>query len=136
MCDDGTIRDAEDHLRRSGNVTRRGFGALSAGAGLAMLLPRAADALTVTARNVAIPTPDGTADCHFVHPSAGAHPGVLIWPDALGLRPAFEQMAQAARRIGLRGAGGQPLTTARRRRRSCRRAPRSGTRRRARWSSP
>ena len=94
MCDDGTIRDAEDHLRRSGNVTRRGFGALSAGAGLAMLLPRAADALTVTARNVAIPTPDGTADCHFVHPSAGAHPGVLIWPDALGLRPAFEQMAR------------------------------------------
>ncbi len=94
MCDEETIRDAEDHLRRSGNVTRRGFGALSAGAGLAMLLPRAADALAVTARNVAIPTPDGTADCHFVHPSAGAHPGVLIWPDALGLRPAFERMAR------------------------------------------
>ena len=93
MCDDRTIRDAEDYVRRSGNVTRRGFGALSAGAGLAMLLPRAADALDVTARNVEIPTPDGTADCHFVHPSAGAHPGVLIWPDALGLRPAFERMA-------------------------------------------
>ena len=41
-----------------------------------------------------LPTPDGTADCHFVHPSSGAHPGVLIWPDALGLRPAFEQMAR------------------------------------------
>ena len=93
MCDDGTIRDADDWLRRSGNLTRRGFGALSAGAGLAMLLPRAADALDVTARNVEIPTPDGTADCHFVHPSAGAHPGVLIWPDALGLRPAFQRMA-------------------------------------------
>ena len=94
MCDDGTIRDAEDYLRRSGDVTRRGFGALSAGAGLAMLLPRAANALSVTARSVEIPTADGTADCHFVHPSAGAHPGVLIWPDALGLRPAFEQMAR------------------------------------------
>ena len=59
-----------------------------------MLLPRAAAALEVTAGNVEVPTPDGTADCHFVHPSSGVHPGVLIWPDALGLRPAFEQMAR------------------------------------------
>ncbi len=94
MCDDGTIRDAEEYLRRTGNLTRRGFGALSAGAGLAMLLPRAANALDVTAANVQVSTPDGTADCHFVHPSSGAHPGVLIWPDALGLRPAFEQMGR------------------------------------------
>ena len=36
----------------------------------------------------------GTADAYFVHPSAGAHPGVLIWPDIFGLRPAFRQMAQ------------------------------------------
>ena len=28
------------------------------------------------------------------HPASGAHPGVLIWPDALGLRPAFEQMGR------------------------------------------
>ena len=94
MCDERTIREAEDHLRRSGNLTRREFGALSVGTGLAMLLPRAANALAVTAANVEIPTPDGTADCHFVHPSSGAHPGVLIWPDALGLRPAFEQMGR------------------------------------------
>ena len=94
MCDERTAREAEDYLRASGQVTRRGFGALSVGTGLAMLLPRAANALEVTAANVQVPTPDGTADCHFVHPSSGAHPGVLIWPDALGLRPAFEQMGR------------------------------------------
>ena len=94
MCDEDTMRDAEEHLRRSGILTRRAFGALSAGAGLAMMLPRAAAALPVSAANVEVSTPDGTADCYFVHPSSGAHPGVLIWPDALGLRPAFEQMGR------------------------------------------
>ena len=94
MCDERTLREAEDHLRRSGNLSRRGFGALSLGTGLAMLLPRSAAALEVTARDVQVATPDGTADCHFAHPASGAHPGVLIWPDALGLRPAFEQMAR------------------------------------------
>ena len=94
MCDERTLRDADDYLRRSGNLTRREFGALSVGTGLAMLLPRAANALAVTAADVEVSTPVGTADCHFVHPSSGTHPGVLIWPDALGLRPAFEQMAR------------------------------------------
>ena len=94
MCDETTIHDAEAHLRRSGSLTRRGFGALSAGAGLAVLLPRAANALDVTAANVTVPTPDGMADCYFVHPSSGAHPGVLVWPDAIGLRSTFEQMGR------------------------------------------
>ena len=94
MCDEATLRDAEDYLRRSGSLTRRKFGALSVGTGLAMLLPRSAAALEVRAADVEVSTPDGTADCHFVHPSSGAHPGVLIWPDALGLRPAFEQMGR------------------------------------------
>ncbi len=94
MCDERTLRDEEDYLSRSGRLTRREFGALTAGTGLAMLLPRAAAALEVTGANVEVPTPDGIADCHFVHPASGAHPGVLIWPDALGLRPAFERMAR------------------------------------------
>ena len=94
MCDEETHRDEEEYLRRSASLTRRDFGTLSLGAGLAMLLPRAAAALEVTAADVEVPTPDGTADCHFVHPASGAHPGVLVWPDALGLRPAFEQMGR------------------------------------------
>ena len=94
MCDEKTIGDANEHLRRGGRLSRREFGALSIGTGLAMLLPRAANAQDVTASNVEVTTPDGTADCYFVHPSTGTHPGVLIWPDALGLRPAFEQMGR------------------------------------------
>ncbi len=94
MCDERTLRDAENYLRQSGNLTRRKFGALSLGTGLASLLPRPAAALQVTARDVEVSTPDGIADCHFVHPSSGVHPGVLIWPDALGLRPAFQQMGK------------------------------------------
>ena len=94
MCDEKTIGDANEHVRRSGHLTRREFGALSIGTGLAMLLPHAANAQEVTASNVEVTTPDGTADCYFVHPATGTHPGVLIWPDALGLRPAFEQMGR------------------------------------------
>ena len=94
MCDERTLRDAEDHLRRSVHLTRREFGALSVATGLTMLLPRAAAALEVTAADVEVSTPDGTADCHFVHPVSGAHPGVLVWPDALGLRPAFKEMGR------------------------------------------
>ncbi len=93
MCDEKTIGDANEHLRRA-RLTRREFGALSIGTGLAMLLPRAANAQEVTASNVEVTTPDGTADCYFVHPTTGTHPAVLIWPDALGLRPAFEQMGR------------------------------------------
>ena len=94
MCDERTVNDVNEYLRRSGNLTRRQFGALSVGTGLAMFLPRAADAQAVTEGDVSVPTPDGAADCYFVHPSSGAHPGVLIWPDALGLRPAFRQMGR------------------------------------------
>ncbi|MCY4229879.1 MAG: dienelactone hydrolase family protein, partial [Alphaproteobacteria bacterium] len=94
MYDEEMIRDEEDRLRRSGGMTRREFGALSVGAGMAMLLPRAANALAVTAADIEMPTPAGVADCHFVHPANGAYPGVLVWPDALGLRPAFKQVAR------------------------------------------
>jgi carboxymethylenebutenolidase len=64
------------------------------GAGLTMMLPQAADAVEVSEADVNVTTPDGTADCFFVHPAAGTAPGVLIWPDIFGLRPAFRQMAK------------------------------------------
>jgi len=93
MCDDRT--DADNNKYLYGNkLTRRQFGAVSAGAGLAMFLPRAANAQAVAEADIDVTTPDGVADCFFVHPSSGAHPGVLIWPDAFGLRPAKKQMAR------------------------------------------
>lgn len=64
------------------------------GAGIAMMLPRAANAVTVVESDVMVTTPDGSADCYFVHPASGSAPGVLMWPDIFGLRPAFRQMGK------------------------------------------
>ena len=94
MCDERTIREAMEHMKRTGELTRRDFNVLTAGAGISFLLPRAADAQDVTESEVEVPTPDGMADAYFVHPSSGAHPGVIIWPDIMSLRPAFRQMGR------------------------------------------
>jgi carboxymethylenebutenolidase len=67
---------------------------MTAAVGLATLLPPVANALDVTESDVEITTPDGVADCYFVHPSEGAHAAVLVWPDILGLRPAFRAMGK------------------------------------------
>jgi carboxymethylenebutenolidase len=93
MCDQDAFDDMTEYQLKSG-VSRREFGALTLGAGLVSLLPRGAAAADVTETEVQIKTPDGTCDAYFVHPAAGAHPGVLIWPDIFGLRPAFRQMGK------------------------------------------
>lgn len=90
MCEND---DLNEFARRSGDLTRRKFGALTLGAGLVAALPRLADAADTVASEVDIKTPDGTADAFFVHPAKGKYPGVLIWPDIFGLRLAFRQMA-------------------------------------------
>jgi carboxymethylenebutenolidase len=94
MCDERTHKESTEYLSRSGELTRRKFNAISAGTGLSVLLPRAADAQEVTEAEVEVITPDGVADCYFVHPSSGAHAGVVIWPDIMSLRPAFRQMGR------------------------------------------
>jgi carboxymethylenebutenolidase len=94
VCDQDAFEDMTAYQLRSGGVTRRQFGALTLGAGVLSILPRAADAAEVTDAEVEISTPDGTADAYFVHPVQGAHPGVIIWPDIFGLRPAFRQMGK------------------------------------------
>ncbi len=93
MCDDRTNADNARYLQGK-RLTRREFGAVSAGAGLTMLLPRPANAQDVSESEIEVTTPDGVCDSYFVHPASGAHPGVLIWPDAFGLRPAMRQMAR------------------------------------------
>jgi carboxymethylenebutenolidase len=94
MCDkDHFLDDLQKYLNR-GVVTRREFGMLTAGAGMMMLLPSVANALDVTESDVEISTPDGVADAYFVHPASGTHAAVLVWPDILGLRPAFRQMGK------------------------------------------
>ena len=97
MCDEHT---ADDNDRLLGGVSRRDFGAMTGAAGLVMMLPAPADAMTVKGRDVAVTTPDGSADAYFVAPATGRHPGVLIWPDIMGLRPAFRQMADRLAQSG------------------------------------
>jgi len=93
MCDENTQKDVDEYLKRSG-VTRRQFGKLSAAAGLAVMLPSRSNAQAVTETDVTITTADGVADCYFVHPSSGSHAAVIVWPDILGLRPAFRTMGR------------------------------------------
>jgi carboxymethylenebutenolidase len=94
MCDKDHFEEDLEKYIRAGRVTRRDFGSLTAGVGLAMMLPRAANAQAVTEKDVEIRTPDGVCDAYFVHPSSGSHAAVLVWPDILGLRPAFRQMGK------------------------------------------
>jgi carboxymethylenebutenolidase len=100
MCDEPAFADMLDELRRKDDVTRRRFGALALGTGLAWSLPRAANAVDVVDADVDIKTADGTADAYYVHPATGRHPAVLVWPDAMGLRPAFRQMGKRLAEAG------------------------------------
>src|SRR5260221_14324994 len=93
MCDQDQFEKDRQEYEARGLVTRRQFGVLL-GAGMAMLLPQVADAVTVMESDVNVMMPDGTADCYFVHPATGTAPGVLVWPDIFGLRPAFRSMGK------------------------------------------
>ena len=93
MCDQDHFEKDLLEFEARGLVTRKQFG-IMLGAGVAMALPQVANAVAVTESEVTIKTPDGTADCYFVHPSTGTAPAVLVWPDIFGLRPAFRQMGK------------------------------------------
>jgi carboxymethylenebutenolidase len=85
--------DLDEFARRAGDLTRRRFSAMALGAGILAALPKMANAAETQGTDVEISTPDGKADAYLVHPKAGKYPGVLIWPDIFGLRPAFKEMA-------------------------------------------
>jgi carboxymethylenebutenolidase len=93
MCDQDHFEQDRQEYDALGLVTRRQFGVL-VGAGISLMLPQVANAVAVTESDVTVTTPDGTADCYFVHPNTGTAPAVLIWPDIFGLRPAFRQMGK------------------------------------------
>lgn len=99
MCDQEHFEKDREEYERLGRVTRKQFGVML-GAGMAMMLPKVANAATVTESDVNVTTQDGVADCYFVHPASGAAPGVLVWPDIFGLRPAFRQMGKRLAQSG------------------------------------
>jgi carboxymethylenebutenolidase len=90
MCDEfihpGLV---EDH-----RLSRRNFGVTA----LAVAGVAASPALAqgnVTEKDVTVKTPDGTCDAVLFHrTAAGPAPAVLIWPDIMGLRPAFRDMGK------------------------------------------
>ena len=90
MCDQEHFEKDRLEYERLGWVTRKQFGAVLG----AMMLPKVANAAAVTESDVTVKTPDGAADCYFVHPATGSAPAVLVWPDIFGLRPAFRQMGK------------------------------------------
>jgi carboxymethylenebutenolidase len=119
MCDNDSFDDMVAYRLRRELLSRRNFASLSVGAGLASLLPTACksadsaqgtatspspsasaalpsppNAVATTDSEVVITTPDGACDAYFVHPTTGAAPAVLVWPDIFGLRPAFRQMGK------------------------------------------
>jgi carboxymethylenebutenolidase len=99
MCDEHTAEDNDRFL------SRREFGVgaakVAGAAGLIAMLPSPANALATIGRMVEIKTPDGMADAYWVVPAKpGSYPGVLIWPDIMGLRPAFQLMANRLAQSG------------------------------------
>ena len=93
MADDTKTPNPQDPSPN--DLSRRDFVALSLAAGIVAATSSAASAQAqVVEKAVEIKTPDGTCDAVLVHPASGAHPGVLIWPDAFGLRPSMRDMAR------------------------------------------
>src|SRR5438046_2326247 len=84
----------------SEEITRRDFVTMTVAAGIAAAATDAEAQQGVVETDVAIKTSDGTCDAAFIHPANGAHPGVLIWTDAFGLRPSMRAMA---RRLAVEG---------------------------------
>ena len=100
MCDDNTAAETEAYLKKRASLSRRNFNVLAAGAGAAMILPAPANAMAVSESDVLVETPDGEADAYFVHPSKGKHAGVIVWPDIMGIRPAFRQIGKRLAQSG------------------------------------
>jgi carboxymethylenebutenolidase len=87
-------RNERKNAPQPGDIARRDFVAFSLTAGLAATAGSASAAADIVETDVDIKTPDGTCDAAFIHPKSGSHPGVLLWPDAFGLRPAMRDMAK------------------------------------------
>ena len=87
-------QDSERLYNAVADPSRRDFIALSVAAGLAAATGSTFAAQPVVETDVTIKTPDGTCDAAFIHPQTGSHPGVLIWPDAFGLRPAMRDIGK------------------------------------------
>lgn len=83
-----------EDVKHPEDLSRRDFVAKSIAAAVVVATGSASAAQPVTEMTVNIKTADGICDAAFVHPGSGEHPGVIIWPDAFGLRPSMRGMAR------------------------------------------
>ena len=95
MCDDyihpGLVTDSR--------LSRRSFAAMTVAA--AGVSSTALAQSNVVEKDVTVKTADGTCDAVLFHPAGtGNWPAVLVWPDIMGLRPAFRDIGRR-----LAGAG-------------------------------
>ena len=108
MCDEHTSKEFTEHQKRNG-ISRRIFTTSSAAAFVALAACSSvaddatnstATSLDVTEQDITIKTADGEADCYWVHPTQGSHAAVIMWPDIVGLRPAFRAMGKRLAKSG------------------------------------
>jgi len=90
MCDEfihpGLVTDSR--------LSRRSFGLMTAATAGLVGAPALAQS-NVVEKDVEVKTPDGACDAVLFHPTGqGSWPAVLIWPDIMGLRPAFRDMGR------------------------------------------
>jgi carboxymethylenebutenolidase len=76
------------------DLSRRDFVSLTVAAGVVAATGELSAQLQVVEKDVTLKTADGTCDAVFIHPTTGTHAGVLIWPDAFGLRPTLREMGK------------------------------------------
>jgi carboxymethylenebutenolidase len=74
-------------------MSRREFAALAAASSVVGMAGSANAQANATEKNVTIKTPDGTCDAALYTPGR-AGPGVLVWPDIFGLRPASRDLGK------------------------------------------
>ena len=88
-------RDHNENHETPSDLSRREFVTVSVAAGLALAAGSASAAdVPVVESDVVVRTPDGVCDAAFIRPTSGSHPGVLVWPDAFGLRPAMRDIGK------------------------------------------
>jgi carboxymethylenebutenolidase len=96
MCDD----DIHPGLVTDSRLSRRSFGLMTLGAAGVAASPALAQS-NVVEQDVTVKTIDGNCDAVLFRPKAeGQHPAVLIWPDIMGLRPAFRDMGRRLSEMG------------------------------------
>ncbi len=90
------MTEEQKREQQTSGIGRRDFVALSVAAGITAGSTGSAEAAGHEAieTDVEIKTPDGICDAAFIHPKSGSHAGVLLWPDAGGLRPSMRDMAK------------------------------------------